>query len=230
MKRTDSNIALQIVLGLIIADILCGFLHWIEDNYIDYCTDIPILKEIARHNELHHYYPRSMFAYNYAENIRYTLPMSIGFILFLYIVNRSLFVKYPYFLLSLFFFLAISNLIHRNVHKRDCENNWFILTLQKIGLLCSHDHHSIHHTIGKQKYCVMLPINNYILDGISFWNGLESFIYLTTNKKGSKKLNYEEYSIIHNHMHENSKIDCPDKPTKEDMKELFKNLDNYKRC
>jgi hypothetical protein len=230
MKKSGSNIVIQIVLGLIIADILCGFLHWFEDNYIDYCVDIPILNDIARHNEMHHYFPRSMFVYTNIEHAKYTLPMAIGFILFLYIVDRSLFVKYPYFLLSLFFFLSISNILHSIVHRRDCENNCFFLALQKVGLLCSHDHHSIHHTVGKQKYCVMLTINNYILDGIYFWNGLEYLIYLITNKKTNEKLNYDDYSMIHNHMHENAKIECPDKPTKKDIDELFKKLDEYKKC
>jgi hypothetical protein len=229
-KLTFSNIVLQLVLGLIIADFLCGGLHWFEDNYIDYCISNPILKDIAIHNEMHHYFPRSIIAYSHAEHTVYTLPMAIAFIVFLYIIDNSLFVKYPYFLLSLFFFLASSNIIHSIVHRRDCENNWFIIFLQKCGILCSHEHHSIHHTIGKEKYCVMLSINNYILDTILFWRGLEYLIYLTTNKKALQKQTYDEYSSIHNHMHENAKLKCPDKPTKEDVDELFKKLDEYKKC
>ena len=88
----------------------------------------------------------------------------------------------------------------------------------------------MHHRLGEQKYCVILSINNYILDTILFWRALEYIIYLTTNKKAVQKPSYDEYSSIHNHMHENAKLKCPDKPTKEDVDELFKKLDEYKKC
>ena len=229
-KLTYSNIALQLFLGLIIADFISGILHWFEDNYIDYCTDLPILKDIARDNEMHHYFPRSIIAYSNIEHTSYTLPFSIIFIICVYIFKRPMLVKYPYFLFSLILFSATSNITHSIVHKRDCENNWFIIFLQKCGILCSHEHHSRHHTLSYEKYCVILQINNYILDTILFWRGLEYIIYLITNKKAIQKPTYDEYSSIHNHMHANAKLKCPDKPTKEDVDELFKKLDEYKKC
>ena len=89
-KLTYSNIALQLFLGLIIADFISGILHWVEDNYIDYCTDLPIFKDIARDNEMHHYFPRSIIAYSNIEHTSYTLPFSMIFII---CVNRLVRVK-----------------------------------------------------------------------------------------------------------------------------------------
>jgi hypothetical protein len=45
---------LQIILAIFLADVVGGGAHWFEDTYLDYCTSIPFLSEIAKHNELHH--------------------------------------------------------------------------------------------------------------------------------------------------------------------------------
>lgn len=41
---------------------------------------------------------------------------------------------------------------------------------------------------------------------------------------------YNDYSVIHNHMHENAKLKCPDTPTKQDVDELIEKLRMYKKC
>ena len=124
----------------------------------------------------------------------------------------------------------MSNIIHRYSHMRDCENNFFVIFLQKTGILCSHNHHSMHHRLKNQKYCVISEYNNYILDSIYFWRILENIIYLFTNIKPNRKGSFDDYSTIHNHMHENLKLECPDKPTKQDVEELIIKLREYKKC
>jgi hypothetical protein len=113
---------------------------------------------------------------------------------------------------------------------RDCENNEIIKFLQKCGILCSHQHHLLHHINISEKYCVISEYNNYLLDSIYFWRVLEYIIYLFTNIKPDRKQSYDDYRQIHNHLHENAKLECPDKPTIEDVEELIEKLKEFKKC
>jgi len=231
MKKVSGYfILLQIFIGYLLADFMCGILHWFEDTYIEYCLDIPIIRDIAKDNEMHHYFPRSILSYGYMEHMTYSLPISIFSLILLYFIDKTIFVKYPYFIVTFFIFTAGSNIFHRFSHMRDCENNDLVKCLQTCGLLCSHEHHSVHHKTSREKYCVISVYNNYILDAILFWRGLEYVILCTTGIKPTKKLQYEGYHSIHNHMHENAKLECPDKPTKKDVKELHEKLERFIEC
>jgi hypothetical protein len=224
-----SNITLQIILGILVADVIAGMFHWFEDTYLDYCIDVPFLREISRDNELHHYFPRAMLAYSYLEHMTVSFPLGMFVLLLLYVVYRRVF-EYTYFIITFAFFSITANIVHRFSHMRECENIWIIRVLQKLGIFCSHDHHSLHHRNVTEKYCVVTEYNNYVLDGIYFWRGLEYLIFIVTGVKPNRKPGYNEYSDIHNHMHENAKLKCPEHPTKKDVDELINNLDEYKRC
>jgi hypothetical protein len=230
MYNSFAFIFFQILVGFIVADILSGLFHWFEDTYLDYCINIPIIGAISKDNELHHYFPRSILARSYSENIETSLPLALTILLLIYFLNKKLFLKYIYFFISLGFFGGMANLIHRFSHMRDCENNSFIRFLQKTGLLCSHEHHSLHHNLVNQKYCVITEYNNYVLDSIHFWSGLENVIYFFTNIKPNRKLSYNEYYKIHTHMHTNAKLECPDTPNKQDVQELMEKLKQYNNC
>jgi hypothetical protein len=222
------NIILQIIIGFFLADVITGIFHWFEDSYLDYCIDIPILSGIAKDNEMHHYFPRSIISYSYWENINVTFPLTVSILFILYLLNKSLF-KHVYLIASFAFFSIISNLLHRFSHMRECENNQVINFLQSTGILCPHKHHSIHHIKDAEKYCIITVYCNYILDSIYFWRALEYTIFLFTGIQPSRKP-YNDYYIIQNHMHENAKLKCPDKPTKKDIDELKYILKHYKNC
>jgi len=223
------NNFLQIIIGYILADLVTGIFHWVEDSYLDYCIDVPIISDIAKDNELHHYFPRTILSYSYLENMYVTFPLTIIFLLILYLLNKSLF-KYVYLIASFAFFSITSNLIHRLSHMRECENLRVITFLQNLGILSSHKTHQVHHLESKSKYCPISEYNNYILDYIQFWRALEHIIFIVTGIQPNKKHGYNEYREIQNHMHENAKLDCPDKPTKEDIIELKSILKRYKNC
>ena len=222
------NIYLQIIIGFFIADILGGIIHWFEDTYLSYCVNIPILSYVSKENELHHYYPRSILSYSYLELLTYTLPITIFVILIPYLLNPKFFFNYKYIFISLFIFGSICNIIHLFSHMRDCEKNIILKTIQKVGIFCSHEHHLIHHKNGLEKYCVISEYNNHILDNINFWRNLEYIIFIVTGIKPDRKQSYDNYKIIHNYMHENSKKKCPDKPTKQDVKILIDKLHKHK--
>ena len=194
------KILLQIIIGFLLADIIGGTGHWFEDTYIDYCTKYNILNDIAKYNELHHYFPRAMLAHSYIENVKTSYIFAIIlFIIFLLLFKNHM-LKYPIIYISLFILLPLSNLFHRFSHQRDCENNVLILFLQKKYILCSHEHHKQHHTTQVDgKYCTIFPITNYILDTILFWRGLENIIKLF-GIYPHRKQSYDYYKPIHNYI------------------------------
>jgi hypothetical protein len=223
------NPIIQIIIGFFIADIVGGFFHWAEDRYLHYCTNIPIFKDIAEDNELHHYFPRAILAYTYFEHM--VTPTIIAFIsiIIIFIINKSFVVKYKYLFLSTFFFSSIMNIIHRFSHMRDCENNKFIQFLQKTGLILNHEIHGIHHEKANEKYCIATIYTNFILDSLYFWKGLE-YILSIFGIKAKPYAPFNFYYSIHDYRHINSKLVCPDKPTKKDVEELKKKLKEFKQC
>ena len=90
------NIILQLIIGFLLADIVTGGFHWLEDSYFDYCTDIPIIGTIAQDNELHHYFPRSMLAYSYLDHITVSLPLTLLIVGTIYLLNNNI-MKYKFF-------------------------------------------------------------------------------------------------------------------------------------
>lgn len=230
-KWTILTIIIQIIVGFLLADLLTGTVHWFEDSYLGYCIDLPVLDNIAKDNELHHFFPRSILAYSYFEHMSIPLPMTFTVVGVLFVMNRSAFNSNYVCILSFAFFSSIANILHRFSHLRDCETSSVLKHFQKLGVLCSHDHHSKHHTsIKNEKYCVISEYNNWILDRLNFWRFLEYMIFTVTNIKPDRKPPYESYKEIQNHMHENAKLSCPETPTRTDIEELIIKLKKYKKC
>jgi ubiquitin-conjugating enzyme E2 variant len=230
MKNTYINVLLQIILGFLFADLLTGTVHWFEDTYLDYCIDIPFLSQIAKDNEMHHYFPRSILANSHFKNIEFSMYIALVIFIIFFIFAKKTLYKYIYFYAVFFFFSTISNVIHRYSHMRDCELPFLMKLLQKCGIFCSNEFHSVHHEYPTQRYCVNFEYTNYLLEYIHFWRILEYIIFLITGISPHRKQGYNEYKDIHNELHENAKKECPDKPTREDVETLHKKLDSYKNC
>ena len=222
------NLFLQIIIGYILADFLAGFVHWFEDTYLDYNSNIPFLNEISKHNELHHYFPRTIVSYSYLENIISPLVILLIIFLLIFIFSSKSLSTYPFLYASFFLFGLFSNVIHKFSHMRECELPVIILFLQNIGVLCSHSIHREHHVVNNSsKYCVISPYLNPILDEIGFWRFIENIIYFITGIEPNRKGKYNDYEEIHTYIHENAKQDCPDVPTKNEINMLFETLDEY---
>ena len=222
------DIKLQIILGYILADLLTAFSHWIEDTYIDYNSKIPFVKELAKDNELHHYFPRSIVGRSYFENIKAPLIIIIPIILFIYFYNSKILFDHPYFYSSLFLFSIIANIIHRWCHMRECELPKIPILLQNIGIFGSHSVHRSHHVEDSSKnYGIMFYYTNIILDKINFWRILENLIYILTGIKPNRRGKFDDYKKIHTHLHKNTKSECPKVPTKDDIDMLINILDKH---
>ncbi len=222
------NPLLQIILGYILADFLVGIGHWLEDTYLDYNTKIPFFDIIAKSNELHHYFPRTIVGRTYFENIESNFIITfVIFVFFVIFFSKSL-SAYPFFYASLFLFAVFSNVIHKWSHMRECELPGIILFLQNTGIFCSHQIHRIHHSENNSsKYCVISSYFNFILDNIGFWRFLENSIYFITGVKPNRKGKFDDYKEIHIYMHENAKMECPDVPTQDEINTLMQTLDEY---
>ena len=224
------TILIQIIIGFFLADLAAGIGHWLEDTYFHYCLDYPILKSIAKANELHHFFPRDITHYTYIENMTVTLPLTILSILFIILIRPNFVLNYPFMFISFFIFSSLSNMIHRFSHERNCERHSFITYLQKQKIFVSPEQHKKHHEQPNCNFCVISPLSNYILESIYFWRLLEIIIYQLFGILPHGKLRYNDYSDLHIDIHHNSKEECPRKVKSTDIDELFSILDNKYKC
>lgn len=214
---------LKILIAILLAEFITGFFHWFEDSYLPYCTKLPIFRDIAKDNVLHHYFPRAMLAYSNLEHCHYSLPATI-------LIALLLLIKFPVFLktnlvfiLVLFVFVNMANIIHSWAHMRKCELNPFIVFLQERGLLQSHEYHRVHHRTGNTRFCVMTPLLNPILDSVGFWSGIETVIRFATGVESSH-VTYDDFKALHTDIHKKANSVCPRKPNMKDVHQLTKVL------
>jgi ubiquitin-conjugating enzyme E2 variant len=216
--------------AILLADFITGFFHWFEDAYLPYCTNHPLFGNIAKDNVLHHYFPRAMLAFSTIEHCHYSLPATtLIAILLLYTFPRFV-RKNAIFLIVLFVFINMANIIHSWSHMRKCELHPLVLFLQNHGVLVSHEHHRVHHQTRDTRYCVITPLMNGILDSICFWKGLERIVYMYTGVQPSHVL-YGDFESIHTPLHKNAELcECPKKPVIKDVQELRNILQQYHNC
>ena len=149
----------------LLADLLAGFWHWVEDRY--FREDWPVIgKYIAEPNDLHHRKPNAFLAQSYWQrNWTTILPATIGFLL-----------TFPNPLCLVFVFVSQANEIHAWAHSKGKVSRW-VATLQQTGILQSPKHHADHHRNPFDvKYCVMTDWLNPLLDQLQFWQRLEWMI------------------------------------------------------
>lgn len=222
------NPIIQILLGYILADFFGGVFHWFEDTYLDYDSKNCFFNELSKHNELHHYFPRTIVGYSYFENISSSLPIIAIIALIILFFYPKFVSNNPFFYTSLLIFGILTNVFHKWSHMRECELPRIILFFQNTGLLCSHAVHRIHHTENNDSsYCPISTYLNIILDNIGFWRFLENIIYFITGVKPGRKGKYEDYKDIQTYIHEKAKVKCPDVPTRDEIEELIKILDDH---
>ena len=226
------HFVLQIVLGLVIADIAIAFLHWIEDTYFSYCMRVPVLSKIAKDNELHHYFPRDIVTYSYMENMAVTFPMAVVLLLVALALMPSVVMKYKYMFGTIFVITSTANIFHRFTHMRECELPVIIKIMQDAGILVGHTHHKLHHESSKSRYGVVMPVTNYALDGMGFWRGLEAIIRQASGVLPTRTMSYQDYvSVLQTTpLHDTNVMECPPRPTKTELGKLKTRLEDYYVC
>jgi hypothetical protein len=225
------NTIVQIILGLLLADLMAGAFHWFEDSYFDYCLDLPFLGDIAKHNEMHHYFPRSIVHYSLWANMSTSVPfLAVVYIVLYFAVNERGWTQYGPFIWSALVFTLLSNVFHRCCHMRPCENVAVVRGLQHCGLMVSNEHHKAHHVKTNSRYCVITEYSNHLWDGVGLWRGLEFVVEKTTGYKALPKPKYEDYKPIHTPMHDEVKKACPRVIDRKEMRQLKKLLKRHYSC
>lgn len=172
-------------LAWLLADFISGLVHWAEDRLLPSSwSRYPLIGQILRDNERHHYRPLAMLKETYLGTVSTTAPIAIPIGIGLYLLDA------PTVIWLSVSCTAVANLVHRWAHTPDAFLPLPIRFLQWTGILISNTHHARHHvrngmwvmredTTGR--YCTMTAYLNPILDYIQFFKFLE----LMLGKRGN---------------------------------------------
>ena len=183
---------------------------------------------------MHHYFPRDVMYTSFLKSIMVPMTISILIVIFVAVLFSPRFVlRYSYFFLTLVLIGTFSGYMHVLCHARICERPPWYALLSELGILIGHDHHKQHHDTPTSKYGVLLPITNYLLDGIGFWRFMETIVLVVTGIRPNSKIPYDEIvrAIGYTRIHEVTKrSDCPAVIDDEELKELIRMLEAHYKC
>ena len=162
---------LRIAVIVFIADLMVGFVHWLEDNYGQ--EHWPLIgATVIAPNLLHHAKPRAFLKNNWWQSADLQMMAACSF---------AIVAAYFGFLtweLILFLFLVVNgNEVHKWAHRSRKENGKIISFLQDKHIVQSRAQHGKHHGHDRNThYCAITEWVNPILEKIKFWRGLEWMI------------------------------------------------------
>ena len=159
-----------LVICVIIADFVVGFVHWMEDTYLDGMMEYLgfINEHIAKPNVLHHVDPRHMtkstvLVRNYIQCMGAAIASVILY-----------FTPYNFWQIHCIFWISsIGNEIHNINHKLDGELNPIERFLIDSGVIQQKKKHMMHHKDYLTHYCTIIDFNNAWMERLNFWRKLE---------------------------------------------------------
>ncbi|MFC6198185.1 fatty acid desaturase CarF family protein [Ponticaulis profundi] len=160
----------QILAGLLIADFVSGFFHWMEDRYGG--PSWPIVGPLIRATIRHHKKPLRMTKVGFAKRNGPTLFIAglflLGFVALGWVNPMTI---------TGVLFGGMANEFHNWAHRKPSENGMVIRFLQKSGIIISFEEHAKHHRNKKNThYCAVNGWLNAPLERIRFWRRLEALI------------------------------------------------------
>ncbi|MDP1560887.1 MAG: fatty acid desaturase CarF family protein [Pirellulaceae bacterium] len=170
------TVLFEVLSAWLLADLITGIVHWIQDKYVDHNDSIDFLDSIAEYNELHHQKPTAMIQNSGWTNMQSSFYVSTPVALGAWLIGA------PLWLWLACFFCGFGNLVHRWAHLPKRRLNWGIRFMQWTGLFISHEHHDRHHRsmeglvpkhLSGYRFCPMTNWVNPVLDSIRFWPSLE---------------------------------------------------------
>ncbi|MDA9774439.1 fatty acid desaturase family protein, partial [Saprospiraceae bacterium] len=172
VKKLVTMIILKLVILVLLADLITGFVHFLLDQYGS--PDSRFFKNAIKINLSHHDNPRLMLERTYWEltkdswKIAFTV-MPISILLF----------GFHWELAFLLVVGANTNIIHRWSHSKKTEKPRFVTFLQQIRVFQGKHQHSQHHKRPFDTYfCIITNFWNPILERIYFWEGVIRFFKL----------------------------------------------------
>lgn len=161
---------INLVLVIMLADFVTGFIHWLEDSY--WTEKTPVLgKWLVKPNLEHHRDGQAFLKKSWLAS-SWDL-MLIG----LFVLYFALTLHHFTWEVCLFALITMNaNQIHKWAHMTDRNpaKPKVIGWLQRVYVLQSPMHHGQHHRKpNNSHYCTVTNWLNPILDAIGFWRGLE---------------------------------------------------------
>jgi ubiquitin-conjugating enzyme E2 variant len=169
------DMLLKILVIVLIADFISGFVHWLEDAYAR--PDMPLVGTIAKENLLHHSKPRDFLKKTWWQSSYDLIGIGLVVCAAAWMIDGTLSV----WLLLLMGLSINANQIHKWSHQSRTERPRLISKLQDWKILQGARQHGKHHSGQKNTYyCVITNVLNPILERAKFWVGLEAAILLVT--------------------------------------------------
>ncbi|TNE42428.1 MAG: hypothetical protein EP347_00920 [Alphaproteobacteria bacterium] len=171
------GISVQIFLGILLADFISGFFHWLEDCYGR--EHWPVLGPyVIEPNIRHHSRPLDFTRGSYLFRNRVVLVLALLFTLWFWAMGWL-----NPFTLTALVFGSQANEIHCWAHMPTAKVPRWVQFLQRAGLFLTPFHHWRHHRAPFDcHYCTVTNFLNPVLDKIGFFRGLERMIWIVTSK------------------------------------------------
>jgi ubiquitin-conjugating enzyme E2 variant len=174
---------LAALIGLLAADFISGFVHWMFDTWGS--VDTPIFGRVAIRTFRHHHVDQTAITrHDFIETNGHNfslamLPASIG----VYVVQPAEATLTDVFvgmsLAFMVFFVSLTSQIHKWAHQ--VKPPRVIGLLQRARVVLSPEHHSVHHAPPYQRnYCITVGWMNGPLRAIRFFETLEWMIQAIT--------------------------------------------------
>lgn len=159
-------IAAKLLFGWLLADLIGGVVHWMEDRVV--CDDTPGLRSVIAANRLHHSHPLAFLAGSMiARNGSTWLAAGAVSLAWLLLFGGSI----------VWAAATVGGLVSSEVHRlahTPRPASLLLRILQDVGLIQSCAHHAGHHRPGAaRRYCVLTDLLNPLLDGLSIWARIE---------------------------------------------------------
>lgn len=166
-----SDIAFQIMFGILLADLISGFVHWFEDTYGN--PDWPVIgPAVIAPNIWHHDDPLKFTRAPLWKRSRAVIPIALGFL--------GLFWACGWlnpFTITAVCVGALANETHRWAHLPTHEVPRLVRWLQRVNLLQTAQHHWQHHRKGfNTHYCSITNMVNPFLDGLHIFRIIEGAV------------------------------------------------------
>lgn len=180
-------LALAVFVGLLAADFVSGFVHWLGDTWGS--IDMPVLGQaFIRPFREHHVDPKAITRHDFFETNGNNCFVSIPVVAYTafggWAGEAGLFLATV--LLAMTFWVFLTNQIHKWSHT-DAPPAW-IAALQRAHLILPPAHHQVHHTAPYHRYyCITNGWMNPVLDRIGFFPRLERVVTAVTGLRAREE-------------------------------------------
>lgn len=166
-----SHIILQVLLGILIADLISGIVHWFEDTYGNPTWPI-VGPTIILPNILHHDLPLKFTEASFFKRNRGVFAVTLVFGGAFALLGWLNVVTVTALIVG-----AFANEVHRWAHLKPEQLPRLVRALQQAKILQTPQHHWAHHRRGyNTHYCTITNMVNPTLDGLRVFRIIEGVL------------------------------------------------------